>query len=306
MDLDIDVARLRLLKADHRSQHFKLEDDLLTFYPEQITAASERITGLEKEIAMYKEETAKAVIVHEIIAPDSGGSKAEDGEKTEDGAVSKDSVKTELLSTPTFPPMKILGETHNDRESATKALHEAVKTVTDKNPVAVGSYLGFNMSVTFDTYSRVYKMTLKGNISHTFDLNTGTTGFITKINNELRAMPEQLERSVNQLENLRNQVKDAESALKEPFAQDAELADKEMRLDYLNSDLNIDGEAGEQELFTDTPSEAPRGAFFNERDLRPAANMKEKPSILDGVRSRSADAKSPNTPGKDKPKEPTM
>jgi hypothetical protein len=299
MDLDIDVARLRLLKADHRSQHFKLEDDLLTFYPEQITAVSERITGLEKDIAMYKEETAKAVIVHEVIASDSGGSKAE-------GTVSADGVKTESVSTPTFPPMKILGETYTDREAATKALHEAVKTVTDKNPVTVGSYLGFNMSVTFDTYSRVYKMTLKGNISHTFDLNTGTTGFITKINNELRSMPEQLERSVNQLENLRNQVKDAESALKEPFAQEAELADKEMRLNYLNSDLNIDGEAGEQEFFTDTPSEAPRGAFFNERDLRPAANMKEKPSILEGVRSRSADAKPPHTPGKDKPKEPTV
>jgi hypothetical protein len=189
MDLDIDVARLRLLKADHRSQHFKLEDDLLTFYPEQITAVSERITGLEKDIAMYKEETANAVIVHEVIASDSSGGKSEDGEKREDGAVSEDSVKTEYISLPTFPPMSVLGKTYTDRDAATDALHEALKTIKDNNPVALGSYLGFNMSVAFDTYNRIYKMTLKGNISHTFDLNMGTTGFISKINYALRTMP---------------------------------------------------------------------------------------------------------------------
>jgi hypothetical protein len=149
-------------------------------------------------------------------------------------------------------------------------------------------------------------MTLKGSLSHTFDLYTGMAGPLAKINSILRAMPETLEQSRNQLENLRTQVKDAEAALKEPFAQEAELAGKEMRLACLNTELDIDGTHGTTEFSNETPNEAPRGAFFNSEGLKPAVNMKAKPSILDGVRSYSADAKPPNAPVKDKPKEPTM
>ncbi len=303
MDLDIQVAKLQLLKADHQSQRFKLEDDLLTYYPQQITTTTERIAGLEKDIAMYREEMDKAVTVHEIIA--STASTGVEGIITSEGsgeAPADGAIKTETISLPTFPQMSILGEVYTDKESATKALMEACKSVTDKNPVSIGTYLGFKMNVSFDSFNQVYQMTLKGSINHTVDLNTGLSGYITKINNTLHLMPEHLTRCVNQLENLQNEKANAEAALKEPFMQEAELTEKKMRLAYLDSELNIDGSS---DFYTETRSEAPRGASSFMEGLRPAANMKSKPSILDGVRSHSNDTKPPNVSTKDKVKEPS-
>jgi DNA repair exonuclease SbcCD ATPase subunit len=303
MDLDIDVARLRLLKADHSSQRYKLEDDLLKYYPERIKAITERITGCKNDISMYREELAKSVTIQEVITTPTHNA-ARLNAKNDAEAETNDTAKTASAEIQTFPPMSILGETYTDKEAASKALIEACRSVTEKAPVNIGSYLGFKMSVSFNSFDRTYEMTLKGSISHTLNLSSAAAGNISKINNALSSMPESYERSVTQLENLRIQAKDAEAALKEPFMQEAELAEKETRLIYLNAELDIDGSDGTNELMGETKDEAPRGASFHSEELKPA--MKSKPSILDGVRSYNADTKPPNGPGKDKAKEPTM
>ena len=261
IDLDIEVARLRLLKSEYQNQRYRLEDDLLKYYPENIKLSQERIAGLEKDIQRYNANLPKApeTPLADPAASDAPG---------EDGKAAKIPVA------PPFPPMTVKGVTYTEKEPAAKALLETCKTVTGRDAVKIGSYLGFDMTLSFDTIYNRYQLVLKGDATHIVDLGADTFGNITRINHVLKTdMPSRLASHRTNLENLRSQMKEAEAELQKPFTLEKELAEKEMRLALVNADLNIDGPA-------------PVTEDIGGQQIISAKNA--RPSILEGLRSYEA------------------
>ena len=202
MDLDVDVSRLKLLKADHQSKQYRLEDQLLKTFPEEIEKNKGFITGLEADMATL------AAHPH-----------------PEDG----------------FAGMEVRGDTLTDKENAGAALLDACKEVKGSDPVSVGSYRGFAMSVSFDAFRQEYMLLLKGEMTHRATLGTDPRGNLTRIDNALAQMPQRLEAVKNQLDNLYQQQAAAKAEVGKPFAQEQELRDKSARLAELDVLLNIDG-----------------------------------------------------------------
>ena len=202
MDLDVDVARLKLMKADHQSKQYHLEDQLLKTFPEEIEKNKGFITGLEADMATL------AAHPH-----------------PEDG----------------FAGMEVWGDTLTDKENAGAALLDACKEVKGSDPVSVGSYRGFAMSVSFDAFRQEYMLLLKGEMTHRTALGTDPRGNLTRIDNALAQMPQRLEAVKNQLDNLYQQQAAAKAEVGKPFAQEQELRDKSARLAELDVLLNIDG-----------------------------------------------------------------
>ena len=202
MDLDVDVARLKLMKADHQSKQYRLEDQLLKTFPEEIEKNKGFITGLEADMATL------AAHPH-----------------PEDG----------------FAGMEVRGDTLTDKENAGAALLDACKEVKGSDPVSVGSYRGFAMSVSFDAFRQEYMLLLKGEMTHRATLGTDPRGNLTRIDNALAQMPQRLEAVKNQLDNLYQQQAAAKAEVGKPFAQEQELRDKSARLAELDVLLNIDG-----------------------------------------------------------------
>ena len=207
MDLDIQVSKLKLMKANHTSQKYRLEDDIAKRYPMQISALKEKIAGLKADIADYN---ARKPADKELFA------------------------------------MSVAGKTYEDRKEAGTALIAVCKEMKAVNtPVAVGEYLGMKMSATFDSFLRKFSLTLKGNLSHTIDIGSDPSGNITRINNALEDMTKQLEEAVAKLENVEHQLETAKVEVVKPFAQEKELAEKLDRLAELNALLNMDEKGDE-------------------------------------------------------------
>lgn len=278
IDMDIEVARLRLLRADHQSQHYRLEDDLLKYYPENIEAAKSRIAGAEKDMERYNANLPEAPAVQ---------AEASDAPET-------DASGTTSQAAPPFPTMTVLGVDYAEKEAAAKALLEACKTVIGKEAVKIGSYLGFDMSLSFDSFYKKFNLTLKGDLSYSVELGMDTFGNMTRINNALRVdIPERLESSKNQLENLYQQVEDAKRELKNPFAQERQLAEKEARLAFLNAQLNID--SGQERVMEVAEADLPQAAYAKSA----------KPSILAGLH-KYGDGRKTDSPDKQKNNDITM
>ena len=202
MDLDVDVARLKLMKADHQSKQYRLEDQLLKTFPEEIEKNKGFIAGLEADMATL------AAHPH-----------------PEDG----------------FAGMEVRGDTLTDKENAGAALLDACKEVKGSDPVLVGSYRGFAMSVQFDAWKQEYTLLLKGQMTHRATLGTDPRGNLTRIDNALSQMPQRLEAVKNQLDNLYQQQAAAKAEVGKPFPQEQELRDKSARLAELDVLLNMDG-----------------------------------------------------------------
>ena len=202
MDLDVDVARLKLMKADHQSKQYRLEDQLLKTFPEEIEKNKGFIAGLEADMATL------AAHPH-----------------PEDG----------------FAGMEVRGDTLTDKENAGAALLDACKEVKGADPVPVGSYRGFTMSVSFDAFRQEYMLLLKGQMTHRATLGTAPRGNLTRIDNALSQMPQRLEAVKNQLDNLYQQQAAAKAEVGKPFPQEQELRDKSARLAELDVLLNMDG-----------------------------------------------------------------
>ncbi|GHV36782.1 hypothetical protein FACS18949_16560 [Clostridia bacterium] len=191
MSLDNDVAKLRMLKSEHNSQHYRLEDDILKTYPQQIVGATARISGIEQDLAAYaveKEKCSEVVMVN--------------------GAAS---------ASQKFPGMLINGVTHVEKEPAGKALLECCKGVTDKSDKFIGEYMGFKMSVAFDSFSKQFRLLLRGNPTYQLDLGTDAFGNITRINHALDDLPKRLEGQQSQLDNLHKQQESAKAELAQPL-----------------------------------------------------------------------------------------
>ena len=201
MDLDVDVARLKLMKADHQSKQYRLEDQLLKIFPEEIEKNKGFIAGLEADMKTLAEHP-----------------------HPEDG----------------FAGMEVRGDTLTDKENAGAALLDACKEVKGTDPVPVGSYRGFAMSVSFDAFRQEYMLLLKGQMTHRATLGTDPRGNLTRIDNALSQMPQRLEAVKNQLDNLYQQQAAAKAEVGKPFPQEQELRDKSARLAELDVLLNMD------------------------------------------------------------------
>ena len=217
MDLDIDVSRLKLLKANHLSQRYALEDQILKEFPQKIKSLEQRIEGYRADIDQRKRNT----------------------EPNEDG----------------FSPMFMLGGTVREKKAAGDAILGLCKSMTSPDPIPIGQYRGFDMELSFDTFSREYKITLIHQLRHTVTLGTDIFGNIQRLDNTLGAFEERMAACTEQLENTRVQLENAKAEVQKPFPQEEELAAKTALLNELNALLNldkteneiVDGERGEEE-----------------------------------------------------------
>ncbi len=212
MDLDIQVSKLKLLKANHLSQRYALEDKLYKHFPQQIKSAEERIAGYEKDIAKYERYSMK-------------DTPREEANDTEDNK---------------FPGMTIKGIPYTEKAKAGEAILEACKLMTSSEPQELGSYMGFPMLFSFDSFSKQYQITLRGALSHTVFLGTDIHGNISRLNNALSEMPRKLEYCQEQLSTLRHQMETAREQIDIPFEKEKELSTKSARLAELNILLNMD------------------------------------------------------------------
>ena len=204
MDLDIDVARLKVLKADHQSQQYRMEDKLLKYFPVEIEKQTSYIHGFEANM--------KTVEAHPQIAEG-------------------------------FCGMEIMGKAYTEKADAGEILLAACKDTKSADPVLLGSYRGFQMELSFDSNRTECDVPLKGAVSLRVALGTDARGNITRLDNALAGIPERLERANEQLNNLYNQQEAAKAEVGKPFPQEAELTAKSQRLAELDAALNTEDSA---------------------------------------------------------------
>ena len=215
MDLDVDVARLKLMKASHQSQQYRLEDNLIRYFPEQIEQSKGFIAGFEADMKTLAEHP------HPV-----------------DG----------------FAGMTVRGDILTDKENAGAALVDAFKDVKGLDPVPVGTYRGFKMSLTLEDFGRDYVLTLKGQMTHRVTLGKDPRGNLTRIDNALNGMSDRLATVQSKLESLYSQMETAKQELGKPFPQEDELKVKSARLAELNIALNIDDKTPLEAMAEETPT----------------------------------------------------
>ena len=196
------ASRLKLMKADHQSKQYRLEDQLLKYFPEEIEKHKGFIKGFESDL--------------EVLAAHP---------HPEDG----------------FAGMEIRGDLLTDKENAGAALLDACKEVKTSDPVQIGSYRGYAMSVEFSAWKQEYTLLLKGQMTHRATLGTDPRGNLTRIDNALTQMPQRLEAAKAQLDNLYQQQAAAKEEVGKPFLYEEELTSKNALLVELDTLLNIDG-----------------------------------------------------------------
>ena len=211
MDLDVDVARLRLMKADHQSQQYQLEDRLLKFFPQEIERNQGYIRGFEQDQA--------TVAAHPLPEKD-------------------------------FVGMTIGRETFTEAKDAGEAILATCKQVSSEKDHALGEYRGFSMSVMYNPLSQMYQLTLKGAMSHQVELGSDPRGNITRIDNALAGIPRRMQNVENKLNDLNQQMATAKAELGKPFPQEEELRSKSARLAELDAKLNLDRPAAQAEKKT--------------------------------------------------------
>ena len=201
MDLDVDVARLRLMKANHQSQQYRLEDNILRHFPAQIEENKGFLSGFEADMKMLEQHP-----------------------HPKDG----------------FAGMEVKGDFLTDKDNAGAAILEAFKDAKGLESVPIGSYRGFSMSLTVENFGKDFILTLKGKMSHRVELGKDARGNLVRIDNALAQMPERYKTVQGRLENVQAQLATAKAELGKPFPQEAELKEKSARLAELNAELNID------------------------------------------------------------------
>ena len=215
MDLDVDVARLKLMKASHQSQQFRLEDNLLRHFPEQIRQNESFVEGFTADMQTLSAHP------HPV-----------------DG----------------FAGMEVKGDLLTDKDNAGAAILEAFKDAKGMEPVPIGSYRGFAMSLTVEDFGRDFILTLKGKMNHRVTLGKDARGNLTRIDNALNAMPDRLQNVRNTLDALTAQMETAKAELGKPFPQEDELRTKSARLAELNAELNIDDRTPMEQMAEDAPA----------------------------------------------------
>ncbi len=199
MDLEIDVSRLKLVKANYQSQKYAMEDRLLKYFPREVKLTEERIAGFKADMSLYERH------------------------KTED-----------------FPGMVLNGVNYAEKKDAGAALIETCKAQTSPELKEVGSFRGFTLMLSYDTFGKTFKLTLKGALSHTIDLGSDIHGNIQRMENAFDMFPTRLNACEQALANLQTQIENAKAEAEKPFAQEDELRTKLARLAELDAMLNMD------------------------------------------------------------------
>ena len=219
MDLDVQVAKLKVLKADHQSQKFRLQDKLLTKFPADIQETNAHIAGLKAD--------AQLAAAHPQV---------------QEG----------------FCGMTIKGVTYDEKKTAGERLVLACSELPNAEEKVIGSYRGFELSLRFDTLRSEYQALLKGQRKHTVPLGTDPLGNIIRLDNSLNSFPERITAAENELATLHQQQAAAQIEVEKPFPQEEELAEKSARLAELNAQLDVDEKSHEPEQEEEPDEDAPR------------------------------------------------
>ena len=218
MDLDIEVSKLKLLKSNHLSQKYALEDAISKGFPKQIAETQARIAGYGADIATVKGNTH----------PNADG----------------------------FSPLTLAGVTYADKKEAGAALLTMCQTMLSPEATQVGSYRGLTLELAFDTFAREYRLTMIGQLRHTVTLGTDVFGNLQRMDNALEGLPIKEQTCREQLSDLQTQLETAKAEVQKPFPREAELNTKTARLEELNSLLNLDHK--EPEIVDAEPDEDQR------------------------------------------------
>ena len=219
MDLDVQVAKLKVLKADHQSQKFRLEDKLLTKFPAEIQETNAHIAGLKADAQL---------------------------------AAAHPQGKEE------FCGMTIKGVTYDEKKTAGERLVLACSELLNAEEKVIGSYRGFELSLRFDTFRSEYQALLKGQRKYTVPLGTDPLGNFIRLDNSLNNFPERINSAENELATLHQQQAAAQIEVEKPFPQEEELAEKSARLAELNAQLDVDEKSHDPEQEEQPDEDAPR------------------------------------------------
>ena len=219
MDLDVQVAKLKVLKADHQSQKFRLQDKLLTKFPADIQETNAHIAGLKADAQL---------------------------------AAAHPQGKEE------FCGMVIKGVAYGEKKTAGERLVLACSELPNAEEKVIGSYRGFELSLRFDAFRTEYQALLKGQRKYTVPLGTDPLGNIIRLDNSLNNFPERITAAENELATLHQQQAAAQIEVEKPFPQEEELAEKSARLAELNAQLDVDEKSHEPEQDEQEQADAPR------------------------------------------------
>ena len=219
MDLDVQVAKLKVLKADHQSQKFRLQDKLLTKFPADIRETNAYIAGVKAD--------AQLAAAHPQV---------------QEG----------------FCGMTIKGVTYDEKKTAGERLVLACSELPNAEEKVIGSYRGFELSLRFDTYRSEYQAILKGQRRYPVPLGTDPLGNIIRLDNSLNNFPERINSAENELATLHQQQAAAQIEVEKPFPQEEELAEKSARLAELNAQLDVDEKSHEPEQDEEEQEDTPR------------------------------------------------
>ena len=219
MDLDVQVAKLKVLKADHQSQKFRLQDKLLTKFPADIQETNAYIAGVKAD--------AQLAAAHPQV---------------QEG----------------FCGMTIKGVTYDEKKTAGERLVLACSELPNAEEKVIGSYRGFELSLRFDTFRSEYQAILKGQRRYTVPLGTDPLGNIIRLDNFLNSFPERINSAENELATLHQQQAAAQIEVEKPFSQEEELAEKSARLAELNAQLDVDEKSHDPEQDEEEQEDAPR------------------------------------------------
>ena len=219
MDLDVQVAKLKVLKADHQSQKFRLQDKLLTKFPADIQETNAYIAGVKADAQL---------------------------------AAAHPQGKEE------FCGMTIKGVTYDEKKTAGERLVLACSELPNAEEKVIGSYRGFELSLRFDTFRSEYQAILKGQRRYPVPLGTDPLGNIIRLDNSLNNFPERITSAENELTTLHQQQAAAQIEVEKPFPQEEELAEKSARLAELNAQLDVDEKNHEPEQDEEEQEDSPR------------------------------------------------
>ena len=273
MDLDVQVSKLKLLKANHTSQIYRLESDIAKNYPVQISALKERIAGMQSDVSVVK--------------------------------------NVDLQDNDSFS-MNIGNVAYTDKKEAGEAMIAAcagLKAVTTGGKV--GEYHGFTLSASYNLFANSFELTIKGKCSYKIEIGKDPLGNIQRIHNALSSIDKKLAESEQKLETVQQQLATAQEEVKKPFPKETELNEKMERLSELNALLNMD-EKGNETILADedigTEKIPDRDASRKEevrdadRNLQETADKVHKPSILERLKQEKARQLAPEQNGTPKPK----
>lgn len=199
--LDTEVSKLKLLKQEFMNQRYSLQDKVIKYFPEEIARLNNKIAAMEEDTVKLEEYT----------------------QPNKDG----------------FSPMKLEGITYSEKQDAGKKLLECVQNLKSMEEKDIGEYRGFNMTVSFDSFSKNIKLKLKNKFSYSIDLGTDINGNITRINNCLENIAKDIPTEREKLDNTMFQLENAKQEIQKEFPKEQELKEKLQKLDKINAELKI-------------------------------------------------------------------